>query len=145
MKAARLDPALSRLIDGHGERLKAARIAAGFSQSKFADAIGVDPPRLANWEKGTHPPPAHFLALMKQRYGIGADWILSGDAGALSGRLMQAMINLGSAPDAPLAAREFRRVLPDLPDPDRPADPYRLHDEQALLLGKFVRTASDSG
>lgn len=132
-------PPLAHLIDGFGERLKAARVAAGFpSQIAFARALGVSAPRLANWEAGDHPPTAHHLALLRQKFGIGADWVLSGDAGALSGRILQAMVNLGADKDAPAAARELRLALPGLPDPTRGTNRRQLHEPQAAAPGRLV-------
>lgn len=132
-------PPLSTRFAGSGPRLRAARKAAGWaSAAQFARAIGASPQRLANWEAGDHPPPAEFLALLKQDFGIGADWILSGDLGALSGRVLQALVNAGGTPDADEVAREARAALPQMADPLAPPAPRTLHQRAAGPPGRFV-------
>lgn len=140
MRAEKVDPALSGLMRGYGERLRAARLALGYGkQSEFARMLGVEPDRYNHWEKERHPPRAEYLALLRQRFGIGADWILSGDYGALSARLLQAMTVLGASQDAPEAAKELRVTLPDAPDPARRSGGGTLHEDPPSTPGRLVR------
>lgn len=139
MAKTKTPTALSHRIAGFGPRLKAARRAAGWANAAaFARQIGASPQRLANWEAGDHPPPAKFLAVLKQDFGIGADWILSGDLGALSARVLQALANSGAAPDADPVAREVRTTLPDLPDPSAAPAKNRLHEAGTAPPGEYV-------
>ncbi len=141
MKAEKVPAALADMIEGFGDRLRAGRLAFGVrEQSTFAKMLGVSASRYNLWEQNKHPPPAHYLALLKKNYGIGADWVLSGDYGALSARVFQAMITLGAAPDAPDSARELRRAFPDIPDPGakhRRTLHERVQPPPSRLLGHF--------
>jgi transcriptional regulator with XRE-family HTH domain len=140
MKADIPEAALAELISGFGERLRTARIAAGYrKQSDFAKQINVSVYRYNNWEQGRHPPGPHYLALLKQRFGISSDWILSGDYLSLSVRLLQQIVNLGAAPDAPEPAREIRRGMPEMTLPIADTPRRMLHEPQAPLHGRKVR------
>ncbi len=45
-----------------GESVRSARRAAGMSQEKLADAVGLTRPSIANIESGVQRPPLHVLA-----------------------------------------------------------------------------------
>lgn len=49
-----------------------ARIAKGLTQAQLAEAIGVKPTQIANWEQGTRKPKVG--ALMKIADALGIDW-----------------------------------------------------------------------
>ncbi|MCW3477403.1 helix-turn-helix domain-containing protein [Limobrevibacterium gyesilva] len=122
MDAKHPDPIMSHVLAGFGARLRDARVAAGYNnQAAFARLLGISAYRYNNWEQERHPPPPAYLAILKQRFGIGADWILSGDYDALSSRtrdaLMQNVIKppgpmrVGDDTDAPASVRT-------IPSPD---------------------------
>ena len=49
-----------------------ARVAKGLTQAQLAEAIGVKPTQIANWEQGTRKPKVG--ALMKIADALGIDW-----------------------------------------------------------------------
>ena len=49
-----------------------ARLAKGMTQAQLAEAIGVKPTQIANWEQGTRKPKVG--ALMKIADALGIDW-----------------------------------------------------------------------
>jgi len=60
------------------ERLKAARIAAGFSsQAKLARAAGVSPGAVGNWEAGTREQPRDLLDLARV-LRVSPEWLAKG-------------------------------------------------------------------
>ena len=49
-----------------------ARLAKSLTQAQLAEAIGVKPTQIANWEQGTRKPKVG--ALMKIADALGIDW-----------------------------------------------------------------------
>ena len=49
-----------------------ARLAKGLTQAQLAEAIGVKPTQIANWEQGIRKPKVG--ALMKIADALGIDW-----------------------------------------------------------------------
>ena len=49
-----------------------ARLAKGLTQAQLAEAIGVKPTQIANWEQGARKPKVG--ALMKIADALGIDW-----------------------------------------------------------------------
>ena len=49
-----------------------ARLAKGLTQAQLAEAIGVKPTQIANWEQGTRKP--KIDALMRIGDALGIDW-----------------------------------------------------------------------
>lgn len=47
---------MGSLLPLWGERLQAARIAAGYTQAGLAEAVGVTQQAISNWEKGKGSP-----------------------------------------------------------------------------------------
>lgn len=66
------DP-LSRL----GNRLRAARIAAGITQRGIARALGIARSDVSRYERGVHFPSVHRLREFCLAYGVSADSMLS--------------------------------------------------------------------
>ena len=62
-----------------GERLKQAREQLNLSQGPFASSIGVSINTISNWERGVAHPPADKLALIREKYGIDLNWLLTGE------------------------------------------------------------------
>lgn len=52
-----------------GEKLKAARKAAGMSQAQLAEAIGCQQVHISRWESGKHEPGALTLKKMAEVLG----------------------------------------------------------------------------
>lgn len=56
-----------------GEKLRAARKAAGMTQAELAEAIGCRQKDISRWEAGTHEPGALTLKKMAQALGCSMD------------------------------------------------------------------------
>ena len=55
--------------------LKAARVNANMLQKDAADALGIAPETLANWESGKTTPRATTLAMISELYKVPIDYI----------------------------------------------------------------------
>jgi transcriptional regulator with XRE-family HTH domain len=53
-----------------GERLRAARVAAGFRQEDFASEIGVGQPAVSAWESGTYAPRSNLWPSIAGTLGV---------------------------------------------------------------------------
>lgn len=134
-----IDPLpITQALDGYGERLRAARLGAGFrTQAELADSAGFSRPRYNHWERGHHPPDLESLLTLSYRYGISADWILWGKYHGLSARVLQGI--LGLKDDA--VAREVRQVM--LYESDLELARRGLADEPCPPLLRYVRLRPD--
>ena len=56
-----------------GEKLKAARLAAGLTQGQLAERVGCHQKDISRWEAGTHEPRAPTLKKMAQALGCSMD------------------------------------------------------------------------
>lgn len=65
-------------LQGFAERLRAARAAAGLTQSAVANAFGYTSQTIANWERERTEPCATDLARLAALYRVTADWLLTG-------------------------------------------------------------------
>ena len=67
---------------GTGERIKQARIAAGLSQTRLADLLGVTRSACSQWEseQGTTPR-GKRLAKLAQLLGVSYEWLAIGSHG----------------------------------------------------------------
>lgn len=64
------------------ERLKVAREAKGLKKSHFAQAIGVKPPTITEWERGdTVAPSAVNVMKICQELNITPSWLMDGPRG----------------------------------------------------------------
>ena len=59
--------------------LKAARVNAGFSQKKVAEAVGVTPATIYNWESGKTPITVRMANRLSDLYGVPMDDIFFDD------------------------------------------------------------------
>lgn len=62
-----------------GDRLAAAREAAGMSQKDLAKRIGVKHGTLRNWEDDIAEPRANRLSMLSGLLGVSLSWLLSGE------------------------------------------------------------------
>ena len=70
-----------------GNRLKAARKAAGFSSAKNAIiALGINYPTYVAHENGNRGIGREMLKLYAKRFGVTTDWLLSGRKGSVTNR-----------------------------------------------------------
>lgn len=60
-----------------GERLKQARLNAGFSsQKQVTDALGLERTRYLKWEHGDAQPPIDMLVRLCKLFGVSSDYLL---------------------------------------------------------------------
>jgi transcriptional regulator with XRE-family HTH domain len=61
-----------------GRRLRELR---GFelTQEEFANELGISQSQLSKYERGVTAPPADVLFLVKKRFQVSIDWVLTGD------------------------------------------------------------------
>jgi transcriptional regulator with XRE-family HTH domain len=61
-----------------GRRLRELR---GFdlTQEEFATQLGTSQSQLSKYERGVAAPPADILFLVKRRFGVSIDWLLTGE------------------------------------------------------------------
>jgi transcriptional regulator with XRE-family HTH domain len=61
-----------------GRRLREVR---GFelSQEQLAKDLGISQSQLSKYERGAAAPPADVLFLIKQRFQVSVDWLLTGE------------------------------------------------------------------
>lgn len=70
------EPTASKLLEGFGLRLTAARLAAGFATRKdLAEELGIDQNTYSPWERGrTYPNPKALYAI-KRRLRVTTDYL----------------------------------------------------------------------
>jgi transcriptional regulator with XRE-family HTH domain len=60
-----------------GDRLKRARLSAGYAQQKdVAEALGIERTRYLKWEHGDSQPSLDMLAKMCRLFGVSSDYLL---------------------------------------------------------------------
>ncbi len=62
-----------------GDRLAAAREAAGVKQGELAKRLGIKRGTLANWEGDLSEPRANRLSMMAGLLNVSVGWLLTGD------------------------------------------------------------------
>lgn len=67
-----------------GDRLAAARDAAGLSQKQLAQHLGVKLGSLRGWEDDLNEPRANKLAMMSGILGVSLTWMLTGQGEGLA-------------------------------------------------------------
>ena len=63
------------------EKLKKARIDAGYTQLQVAEALNISRSTLANYEVGRIEPNISTLALLADFYCVSTDWLLGTKGG----------------------------------------------------------------
>lgn len=81
-----------------GDRLAAAREAAGMTQSQLARRLGVKKATIADWENDLSEPRANRLSMMAGMINVSIMWLLTGE---------------GEGMDAPFAEGEASLELVD--------------------------------
>jgi len=66
-------------LDGIGERLREARIAAGMTQEQLAAAVGVSRPAVSQYEHGEMRPGVDTLERAAHELGVRAGWLAFGE------------------------------------------------------------------
>lgn len=76
---ARRDTRNDALMRGFGERLRAARLSAGFADAAdMADHLGIRHARYRTYERGEAMAPPDILELIVQTTGQTTDWLILG-------------------------------------------------------------------
>lgn len=129
---AKTAPALSDLPSGYGVRLKATRLALGYTtQKELAAEVGVSLARWNNWELEKNAPDLYFMLVLKFKRGIPLDWIYAGDPQALPHAVAQRLVSAGSKPNAPAALKALRATLGI--DPTRTEADQTFHERQDAI------------
>lgn len=69
---------MSRFTSEYGQRLNAARVAAGLTQSQLAAQVGLSRSSVANIEGGRQAPMAEQVIQHAEVLGIDPHWLLTG-------------------------------------------------------------------
>lgn len=67
-----------------GDRLAAAREAAGLDQKELARRVGVKQSTLKNWENDVAEPRANRLTMLSGILGVSLRWLLTGEGEGVS-------------------------------------------------------------
>lgn len=70
-------------------------IAGGYSQTAFADAIGMAKNTLNGFEKAKRPLTIEAARKIRRRFGVSVDWLLFGDMPQISNDIL---LKIGPAP-----------------------------------------------
>lgn len=62
-----------------GDRLAAARDAAGLTQKELAQRVGIKTSTLRNWEEDLSEPRANRLSILAGIMGVSLSWLLTGE------------------------------------------------------------------
>lgn len=83
-------PTVTELYADFARRLRAVRIARDFSTGRDAAlSLGVQENTYTTWERGAKAPKYWHLALIKKRWGVSLDYLLTGDEAAMPLALFQ--------------------------------------------------------
>lgn len=63
-------------MDVFGERIKEIRKLGGVTQAELAQAVGVSPQVISNWERGYTQPNKDELYLLAKNLDIGSDYLV---------------------------------------------------------------------
>lgn len=62
-----------------GDRMAAARDAAGLTQKELAQRVGIKTSTLRNWEEDLSEPRANRLSILAGIMGVSLSWLLTGE------------------------------------------------------------------
>lgn len=63
-------------VPGLGKRIQAARVAAGLTQQKSADALRMTVRAYQKYEEGSVEPPLHSLVSLAIEFDVSTDYLL---------------------------------------------------------------------
>ncbi|MFT7107911.1 MAG: transcriptional regulator with XRE-family HTH domain [Yoonia sp.] len=110
-----------------GDRLAAAREAAGLSQTSLASKLGVKPSTVESWENDAKEPRANRLQMISGILGVSMSWLLTG---------------AGEGPEAPDEANDLSNDVLELLAEMRALRSQIMHSSEKLgRLEKRMRTA----
>ncbi|MDE4131977.1 helix-turn-helix domain-containing protein [Phaeobacter sp. QD34_3] len=109
-----------------GDRVAAAREAAGMNQSQLARRLGVKKSTLMGWEQDLSEPRANKLSMMSGLLNVSMSWLLTGEGEGMS-----------EPGDLELETGDFAAVLSELRDL---RTELRANSDRAARLEKKLRT-----
>ena len=86
-----------------GDRIAAAREAAGLTQAQLATRLGVRTKTLDAWERDSSEPRANRVQMLAAMLNVSLRWLLSGEGDGIT-----------DSPDAATDARQIAEALEDL-------------------------------
>lgn len=92
-----------------GSRLKQLRKSKGMTQKELAEALGSSQSFVSSLEKDTQSPGSEILISLKRFFGIGIDWLLTGEETASTESRPQSQTS--DAPELTELLDEARKVL----------------------------------
>lgn len=108
-----------------GDRLAAAREAAGMTQSQLARRLGVKKATIADWENDLSEPRANRLSMMAGMINVSIMWLLTGEGEGMEAPFAEGEANLELVD----AVAELRAIRGEL----------RASAERAARLEKKLR------
>lgn len=89
-----------------GDRLAAARDAAGLSQKELAQRVGIKTGTLRNWEEDLSEPRANRLSILAGILGVSLSWLLTGEGEGVAAPELEDVV----APDVTALLTDLRAV-----------------------------------
>ncbi|MFW8634069.1 helix-turn-helix domain-containing protein [Cribrihabitans pelagius] len=109
-----------------GDRVAAAREAAGMTQAQLSRRLGIKKSTLAGWEQDLSEPRANKLTMVAGVLNVSMSWLLTGEGEGMPEPL-----------DGELAASDFAGILRELRDL---RGEMRSNADRAARLEKKLRT-----
>lgn len=97
-----------------GEKIKAARLAKGYTQRQLAEILNAKNTTLCNWESGLNKPDADMIAKICTVLGVSANYLLGFTEDSTSQKAHQELIDAYDAAD--ISTRNAVRRVLGLPD-----------------------------
>ncbi len=113
-----------------GDRVAAAREAAGMTQGQLARRLGVKKSTLMGWEQDLSEPRANKLSMMSGLLNVSMTWLLTGEGEGMS-----------EPGDVELVTEDFAALLSELRDL---RSELRASSDRAARLEKKLRTLLQS-
>lgn len=117
-----------------GERIKCVRTEKGYTQQKFADALGLKRNTVGGYEIGTVVPSERTILDICDKFHVNEDWLRFGEGEMFLKRTREEEIAafMGSVLDGPNNFR--KRLISVLANLDE--DDWELLEEMALKLAE---------
>lgn len=117
-----------------GERIKCVRTEKGYTQQKFADALGLKRNTVGGYEIGTVVPSERTILDICDKFHVNEDWLRYGEGEMFLKRTREEEIAafMGSVLDGPNNFR--KRLISVLANLDE--DDWELLEEMALKLAE---------
>lgn len=109
-----------------GDRVAAARQAAGMNQTQLARRLGVKKATLTGWEQDLSEPRANKLSMLSGLLGVSMSWLLTGEGEGMSAP-SELDVDIG---DFSAVLRELRDLQVEM----------RANADRAARLEKKLRT-----